>query len=94
MREVDGGMQTLQLRLPAVVTADLRLNEPRYVKLPNIMAAKKKPLDRLQPEALGVDPSSRLKTLNVAEPAQRTAGVKVANVAELVAKLKNEAKVL
>lgn len=94
VREVDGGMQTLQLRLPAVVTADLRLNEPRYVKLPNIMAAKKKPLDRLQPEALGVDPSSRLKTLNVAEPAQRTAGVKVANVAELVAKLKNEAKVL
>lgn len=93
-REIDGGMETVDLRLPAVVTTDLRLNEPRYVKLPNIMAAKKKPLDRLTPAELGVDPSPRLKTLKVAEPGQRAAGVKVADAAELVAKLKNEAKVL
>jgi electron transfer flavoprotein beta subunit len=93
-REIDGGMETLELRLPAIVTTDLRLNEPRYVKLPNIMAAKKKPLDKLTPAELGVDPAPRLKTLKVAEPGSRAAGVKVANAAELVAKLKNEAKVL
>jgi len=93
-REIDGGMETVELRLPAVVTTDLRLNEPRYVKLPNIMAAKKKPLDKLTPADLGVDPSPRLKTLKVAEPGSRAAGIKVANAAELVAKLKNEAKVL
>ncbi|MFC3625507.1 electron transfer flavoprotein subunit beta/FixA family protein [Vogesella amnigena] len=93
-REVDGGLETVKLRLPAVVTTDLRLNEPRYVKLPNIMAAKKKPLDKTTPADLGVDASPRLKTLKVAEPAKRSAGIKVANAAELVAKLKNEAKVL
>ncbi|SMF37863.1 electron transfer flavoprotein subunit beta/FixA family protein [Pseudogulbenkiania subflava] len=93
-REVDGGLETVKLRLPAVVTTDLRLNEPRYVKLPNIMAAKKKPLDKLTVEELGVDVTPRLKTLKVAEPAKRSAGIKVANAAELVAKLKNEAKVL
>ena len=93
-REVDGGLETVKLRLPAVVTTDLRLNEPRYVKLPNIMAAKKKPLDKTAPADLGVDVTPRLKTLKVAEPAKRSAGIKVANAAELVAKLKNEAKVL
>ena len=93
-REVDGGLETVKLRLPAVVTTDLRLNEPRYVKLPNIMAAKKKPLDKITPAELGVDVAPRLKTLKVAEPAKRSAGIKVANAAELVAKLKNEAKVL
>lgn len=93
-REIDGGMETVELALPAIVTTDLRLNEPRYVKLPNIMAAKKKPLDRLTPDALGIDVTPRLKTLKVAEPGQRAAGVKVASAAELVAKLKNEAKVL
>ena len=93
-REVDGGLETVKLRLPAVVTTDLRLNEPRYVKLPNIMAAKKKPLDKTSPAELGVDVTPRLKTLKVAEPAKRSAGIKVANAAELVAKLKNEAKVL
>lgn len=93
-REIDGGLETVKLRLPAVVTTDLRLNEPRYVKLPNIMAAKKKPLDKTTPAELGVDVSPRLVTLKVAEPAKRSAGVKVANAAELVAKLKNEAKVL
>ena len=93
-REVDGGLETVKLSLPAVVTTDLRLNEPRYVKLPNIMAAKKKPLDKTSPADLGVDVTPRLKTLKVAEPAKRSAGVKVANAAELVAKLKNEAKVL
>ncbi|MDC7703341.1 electron transfer flavoprotein subunit beta/FixA family protein [Vogesella indigofera] len=93
-REVDGGLETVKLRLPAVVTTDLRLNEPRYVKLPNIMAAKKKPLDKTTPAELGVDVTPRLKTLKVAEPAKRSAGIKVANAAELVAKLKNEAKVL
>ena len=93
-REVDGGLETLQLSLPAVITADLRLNEPRYVTLPNIMKAKKKPLDKLSPQELGVDVSPRLKTLKVAEPPQRSAGVKVADVAELVSKLKNEAKVI
>ncbi|BEV73354.1 MULTISPECIES: electron transfer flavoprotein subunit beta/FixA family protein [unclassified Paludibacterium] len=93
-REIDGGMETVDLRLPAIVTTDLRLNEPRYVKLPNIMAAKKKPLDKLTPAELGVDPAPRLKTVKVAEPGSRAAGIKVANAAELVAKLKNEAKVL
>ncbi len=93
-REVDGGLETIKLHLPAVVTTDLRLNEPRYVKLPNIMAAKKKPLDKTTPADLGVDVTPRLKTLKVAEPAKRSAGIKVANAAELVAKLKNDAKVL
>ncbi|RXZ43553.1 electron transfer flavoprotein subunit beta/FixA family protein [Crenobacter cavernae] len=93
-REVDGGLETVELKLPALVTTDLRLNEPRYVKLPNIMAAKKKPLDKLSPADLGVDITPRLTVLKVAEPAGRKAGIKVANAAELVAKLKNEAKVL
>ncbi len=93
-REVDGGLETLSIKLPAIVTTDLRLNEPRYVTLPNIMKAKKKPLDTLAPDALGVDVAPRLKTLKVAEPAGRKAGVMVADVAELVAKLKNEAKVV
>jgi electron transfer flavoprotein beta subunit len=93
-REVDGGAETLTLKLPAVVTTDLRLNEPRYVTLPNIMKAKKKPLETLKPEDLGVDVKPRLKTLKVTEPAGRSAGVKVPNVATLVEKLKNEAKVL
>ena len=93
-REVDGGLETLEIALPAVITTDLRLNEPRYVTLPNIMKAKKKPLDTVTPDALGVDVAPRLKTLKVAEPAKRSAGVKVADVADLVAKLKNEAKVI
>lgn len=93
-REIDGGLETVALKLPAIVTTDLRLNEPRYVKLPNIMAAKKKPLDKTTPADLGVDPAPRLTVLKVAEPAKRSAGVKVASVQELVAKLKNEAKVL
>jgi electron transfer flavoprotein beta subunit len=93
-REVDGGLETVSLSLPAVVTTDLRLNEPRYVTLPNIMKAKKKPLDTVKPEDLGVDVAPRLKTLKVAEPAKRSAGVKVADVAALVDKLKNEAKVI
>ncbi|WP_374536401.1 electron transfer flavoprotein subunit beta/FixA family protein [Chitinimonas taiwanensis] len=93
-REIDGGLETVALSLPAIITTDLRLNEPRYVKLPNIMAAKKKPLDKLSPADLGVDPAPRLKTLKVAEPAVRSAGIKVGSVAELVAKLKNEAKVI
>jgi electron transfer flavoprotein beta subunit len=93
-REVDGGLQTLKLSLPAVVTADLRLNEPRYASLPNIMKAKKKPLETLKPADLGVDVTPRLKTLKVSEPAGRKAGVKVPDVATLVAKLKTEAKVL
>ncbi|MBU6493032.1 electron transfer flavoprotein subunit beta/FixA family protein [Pandoraea sp.] len=93
-REVDGGLETLALNLPAVVTTDLRLNEPRYVTLPNIMKAKKKPLETVTPEALGVDVAPRLKTLKVSEPAKRSAGVKVPDVATLVDKLKNEAKVL
>jgi electron transfer flavoprotein beta subunit len=87
-REVDGGLQTLSLKLPAVVTTDLRLNEPRYASLPNIMKAKKKPLDETTPETLGVDVAPRLKVLKTAEPAGRTAGVKVGSAAELVAKLK------
>ena len=93
-REVDGGLETVELKMPAVVTTDLRLNEPRYVTLPNIMKAKKKPLEVLKPEALGVDVAPRLKTLSVTEPPKRSAGVKVADVAELVAKLKNEARVI
>src|ERR1700761_1200066 len=93
-REVDGGAETLTLKLPAVVTTDLRLNEPRYVTLPNIMKAKKKPLETLKPEDLGVDVKPRLKTLKVTEPAGRSAGVKVPDVKTLVEKLKNEAKVL
>ncbi|MFO1267149.1 MAG: electron transfer flavoprotein subunit beta/FixA family protein [Rubrivivax sp.] len=93
-REVDGGLETLALKLPAVVTTDLRLNEPRYVTLPNIMKAKKKPLETLKPADLGVDVAPRIKTLKVAEPPKRGAGVKVADVAALVEKLKNEAKVI
>jgi len=93
-REIDGGLEILSLGLPAIVTADLRLNEPRYVTLPNIMKAKKKPLDNVKPADLGVDVTPRLKTLKVAEPAGRKAGIKVADVATLVDKLKNEAKVL
>ena len=93
-REIDGGLETLEISLPAVVSTDLRLNEPRYATLPNIMKAKKKPLDTVKPDALGVDVAPRLKTLKVAEPAKRQAGVKVADVADLVAKLKNEAKVI
>ena len=93
-REVDGGLETVSIALPAVVTADLRLNEPRYVTLPNIMKAKKKPFEIVQPDALGVDVRPRIKTLNVSEPAKRLAGIKVPDVATLVAKLKNEAKVI
>ncbi|MFM0297209.1 electron transfer flavoprotein subunit beta/FixA family protein [Paraburkholderia sp. RL17-383-BIF-A] len=93
-REIDGGLETLRLKLPAVVTSDLRLNEPRYATLPNIMKAKKKPLDVVTPEQLGVDVAPRLKALSTTEPAARSAGVKVPDVAALVAKLKNEAKVI
>jgi electron transfer flavoprotein beta subunit len=93
-REVDGGLETLQLSLPAVITTDLRLNEPRYVTLPNIMKAKKKTLDIFKPEDLGVDVKPRLKTLKVSEPPKRGAGIKVPDVATLVDKLKNEAKVI
>jgi len=93
-REVDGGLETVALSLPAVVTTDLRLNEPRYVTLPNIMKAKKKAIDVIKPEDLGVDIASRLKTLKVQEPAKRSAGVMVADVAALIEKLKNEAKVI
>jgi electron transfer flavoprotein beta subunit len=93
-REVDGGLETVQLKLPAVVTTDLRLNEPRYVTLPNIMKAKKKPLETLKPTDLGVDVTPRIKTLKVVEPPKRSAGIKVPDVATLVDKLKNEAKVI
>ncbi len=93
-REVDGGLETVTLKLPLVLTTDLRLNEPRYASLPNIMKAKKKPIEVLTPEQLGVDPAPRLKTLKVAEPPKRKAGVKVKSVAELVDKLRNEAKVI
>jgi electron transfer flavoprotein beta subunit len=93
-REIDGGLETVALKLPAVVTADLRLNQPRYATLPNIMKAKKKPLDRLTPDALGVDVAPRLTVLKVEEPAKRKGGIKVADVQELVAKLKHEAKVI
>jgi electron transfer flavoprotein beta subunit len=93
-REIDGGEQTVLLDLPAIVTTDLRLNEPRYASLPNIMKAKKKPIDIIQPSDLGVDISSNLKTLGIEAPAERSAGVKVESVAELVDKLRNEAKVI
>ncbi len=93
-REVDGGLETLELSTPAVITTDLRLNEPRYVTLPNIMKAKKKPLEIVRPSDLGVDVAPRIKTLKVSEPPQRGAGIKVPDIATLVAKLKNEAKVI
>ena len=93
-REIDGGLETLTVKLPAVITTDLRLNEPRYASLPNIMKAKSKPLENITPEALGVDITPRYKTLKVTEPPKRQAGKKVANVAELVDKLRNEAKVI
>jgi electron transfer flavoprotein beta subunit len=93
-REVDGGLETVSLTLPAIITTDLRLNEPRYVTLPNIMKAKKKTLDVYKPADLGVDPAPRLKTLKVVEPAKRSAGIKVPDVATLVGKLKTEAKVI
>jgi electron transfer flavoprotein beta subunit len=93
-REIDGGLETLALPLPAVITTDLRLNEPRYATLPNIMKAKKKPLETVKPADLGVDVTPRLTTLKVVEPAKRSAGVLVADVAQLVEKLKNEAKVI
>jgi len=94
IREVDGGLETVKLKLPAVITTDLRLNEPRYVTLPNIMKAKKKKLDVFKPSDLGVNIAPRIKTLKVSEPPQRSAGIKVPDVATLVAKLKNEAKVI
>ncbi len=93
-REVDGGLETIELTLPSIVTTDLRLNEPRYASLPNIMKARKKPIETIKPADLGVDPAPRLKTVKVAEPPRRQAGVKVGSVAELVAKLKTEAKVI
>jgi electron transfer flavoprotein beta subunit len=93
-REVDGGLETIQIKLPAVVTTDLRLNEPRYVTLPNIMKAKNKPLETVKPADLGVDVAPRLKTLKVSEPPKRSAGIKVPDVATLVQKLKNDAKVI
>jgi len=93
-REIDGGLETLEVKMPAVVTTDLRLNTPRYATLPNIMKAKKKPLETLKPADLGVDVAPRLKTLKVAEPGKRKAGVIVKDVGELVDKLKNEAKVI
>ncbi|APV51294.1 electron transporter RnfB [Betaproteobacteria bacterium GR16-43] len=93
-REIDGGLETIEISLPAIVTTDLRLNTPRYATLPNIMKAKKKPLDVLKPDALGVDVTPRLKTLKVVEPGKRKAGVMVKDVTELVDKLKNEAKVI
>jgi electron transfer flavoprotein beta subunit len=93
-REIDGGLETLSLSLPAIITTDLRLNEPRYATLPNIMKAKKKPLDVVKPADLGVDVTPRITTLKVSEPPKRSAGIKVADVAALVDKLKNEAKVI
>lgn len=93
-REIDGGLETLALNLPAVVTTDLRLNEPRYVKLPDVMKAKKKPVQTVEAESLGVDIAPRLTTLQVEEPAKRQAGIKVSSVAELVDKLRNQAKVI
>lgn len=92
-RDVDGGLETLEVKLPAVVTTDLRLNQPRYATLPNIMKAKKKPVSTITPDQLGVDVMPRLTILNVFEPAKRAAGVKVVDIAELLNKLKNEAKV-
>jgi len=93
-REIDGGLQTVKLNTPAIITTDLRLNEPRYASLPNIMKAKKKPMETLSPADLGVDVAARVKTLSVEPPAERQAGIKVADVAELVEKLKNDAKVI
>ena len=93
-REVDGGLETIKVKLPVVVTTDLRLNEPRYASLPNIMKAKKKPIDKMSPADLGVDMTPRLKTLSVVEPLKREGGVKVESVEELVEKLRNEAKVI
>jgi len=93
-REIDGGLETVSLTLPAIVTADLRLNEPRYASLPNIMKARKKPIETIKPADLGVDPAPRLTTLKVTEPPKRLAGKKVGSVAELVDKLRNEAKVI
>ena len=93
-REVDGGLQTIKVKMPAIVTVDLRLNEPRYASLPNIMKAKKKPLDEKSAADLGVDVSPRLTVVSTTEPAERAAGVKVADVAELIAKLKDEAGVI
>jgi electron transfer flavoprotein beta subunit len=93
-REVDGGLETIEVKLPAVITTDLRLNEPRYAKLPDIMKAKKKPLDTKTPADLGVDTASNVSTLKVEAPAERQAGIKVGSVSELVEKLKNEAKVI
>jgi electron transfer flavoprotein beta subunit len=93
-REIDGGLETLEMSLPAVVTTDLRLNEPRYATLPNIMKAKKKPLETLKPDELGVDVAPRLATVRVGEPPKRSAGERVPDVAQLVQKLKNEAKVI
>ena len=93
-REVDGGLETLTVKIPAVLTTDLRLNEPRYASLPNIMKAKKKPIEQITPEELGVDPSNRLQVLKVSEPPTREAGVKVSDVGELVDKLRNTAKVI
>ncbi|MCR9178401.1 MAG: electron transfer flavoprotein subunit beta/FixA family protein [Alphaproteobacteria bacterium] len=93
-REVDGGLETIKVSLPAIITTDLRLNEPRYASLPNIMKAKKKPIEATTPDDLGVDPTPRLEVLKVAEPPKREGGVKVADVAELVSKLKTEAKVI
>ena len=93
-REIDGGLETVEVKLPAIITTDLRLNTPRYATLPNIMKAKKKTLEVVKPDALGVDVAPRVKTLKVDEPGQRKAGVMVKDVAELVDKLKNEAKVI
>jgi len=93
-REVDGGLETLSIKLPAVITTDLRLNEPRYVTLPNIMKAKKKPLENLKPDALGVDVAPRIATLKVTDPPKRKAGIKVPDAAALVDKLRNDAKVI
>ena len=93
-REVDGGLETLTVKIPAVLTTDLRLNEPRYASLPNIMKAKKKPIEQITPDELGVDPSNRLQVLKVSEPPSREAGVKVSDVGELVDKLRNTAKVI
>jgi electron transfer flavoprotein beta subunit len=93
-REVDGGLETVALKLPSILTVDLRLNEPRYASLPNIMKAKRKPIDIMTPEDLGVDVTPRVVVLSVTEPPARAAGVKVASVAELVEKLRNEAKVI
>ncbi|HCP00300.1 MAG TPA: hypothetical protein DIT35_02300, partial [Rhodospirillaceae bacterium] len=94
VREIDGGLETIDVNLPAIVTTDLRLNEPRYASLPNIMKAKKKPIDELTPDELGIDITPRLETLKVEEPAKRESGVMVETVAELVDKLKNEARVI